>query len=77
MIIVLCTNMENEAQERINKFKEACLKASQEFDCDFLPAPFLVPVQGGGFKVDAAIQIVDKKGLPMRSPFMDDYGKPL
>ena len=49
---------------RITKFKEASIRElAEEFDCDFLPAPFLVPVQGGGFKIDAAIQIVDKKRI--------------
>lgn len=63
--------MEEEAQKRIDSFKEACIKASQEFDCDFLPLPQLIPVQGGGFKLDAIIQILDKKGLPMKSPFQE------
>ena len=56
--------MNEETQARITKFKEACIRGlAQEFDCDFLPAPFLVPVQGGGFKIETAIQIVDKKRI--------------
>lgn len=66
----------DDTQQRMDSFKEACLKASQEFNCDFYCFPQFVPSPDGSFRIAAVMQILDKTKLPMKSPLSDEFSPP-
>lgn len=63
----LTPEQEAEFQARQQEFKEKYVALTEEYQCDFIAFPQLVPQQNMTFALVSSMQIVDKKYAPVPS----------
>ena len=63
---------EQEKQERLDNFKEAYKKLTEQFSADYANYPMYMPNPNGTFQLTINSQVIDLKDRPTQSPLQEE-----